>query len=91
MYLMSVIPLPELLYHIVWVLVVMPLFHCLHTEPSFGLELASVFDCHAQKAPTAVLKCIEAVESRGEGLGPLCVQYQSFIQDVLWGGSRFVG
>ena len=49
----------------------MPLLHSPHTEPSFGLELASVFDCHAQKAPTAVLKCIEAVESRGEGV--MCV------------------
>ena len=35
--------------------------------PSFGLDLSSVFESRGQKALAVVLKCIEAVESRGEG------------------------
>ena len=33
--------------------------------PVFGIDITSQFDVHMQPAPTVVLKCIEAVESRG--------------------------
>ena len=33
--------------------------------PVFGIDLTSQYDVHMQPAPTVVLKCIEAVESRG--------------------------
>ena len=36
-----------------------------HSGLAFGVELATLFDVAKQPAPTVVLKCIAAVESRG--------------------------
>jgi hypothetical protein len=36
--------------------------------PVFGIDITSQFDVHMQPAPTVVLKCIDAVESRGISL-----------------------
>ena len=33
--------------------------------PAFGLDVSAQFDVHMQPAPTVVLKCVQAVESRG--------------------------
>ena len=47
--------------------------------PVFGIDITSQYDVHMQPAPTVVLKCIEAVESRGinhyycHGVGVLAV------------------
>ena len=38
----------------------------LFSVPAFGIDISAQFDVHMQLAPSVVLKCIEAVESRGK-------------------------
>jgi len=38
---------------------------CTLTVVTFGVDLSAQFSDQSQKAPTVVLKCIEAVETRG--------------------------